>query len=125
MACDYFLHASRTYPWYWARALPGKGIRTVDLNGADHDLDIEHHSYLWCLASAHSWTAVVGSWLDYAAGIRIRGSSCCNYRFAPVQPIGRTTMLSGPGRVQATAPHAIPVSTRFVHHPTWHSFHAL
>jgi hypothetical protein len=46
--------------WYWARALPGKGIRTVDLNGADHDLDVEHHSYVLCLASAHSWTAVVG-----------------------------------------------------------------
>jgi hypothetical protein len=33
-------------PWYWARALPDKGIRTVDRNGADHDLDIAPHSYL-------------------------------------------------------------------------------
>jgi hypothetical protein len=57
-------------------------VHKVDLNGADHDLDFEHYSYVLCLASADSWTAVVSSWLDYDAGIRIRGSSCCHYRFA-------------------------------------------
>jgi hypothetical protein len=57
-------------------------VPKVDLNGADHDLDFEHYSYILCLASAHSWTAVVRSGLDDGAGIRIRGSSCCDYRFA-------------------------------------------
>jgi hypothetical protein len=57
-------------------------VHKVDLNGADHDLDFEHYSYLLCLASAHNWTAVVGSWLDYAAGIRIGGRSRCHYRLA-------------------------------------------
>src|SRR5258707_1022718 len=57
-------------------------VHKVDLDGADHDLDFEHYSYLLCLASAHSWAAVVGSYLDHGAGIRIRGSSCCYYRIA-------------------------------------------
>ncbi len=57
-------------------------VHKVGLNLADHDLDFEHYSYLLCLASAHGWTAVVGSWLDHDAGIRIRGSRCCDYRFA-------------------------------------------
>src|SRR5258708_121666 len=36
-------------------------VHKVDLNGAAHDLDFEHYSHLLCLASAHSWTAVVSS----------------------------------------------------------------
>ena len=53
----------------------------IDPDGADHDLDFEHYSYLLCMASAHTWTSVVSSWLDYDAGIRIRCSGCCYYRF--------------------------------------------
>src|SRR5438045_9637886 len=47
-----------------------------------------------------------------------------NYRVAPDHTIGRTTMLSGPGRVQATAPLAICVS-RSVCASSNTTFHAL
>jgi hypothetical protein len=57
-------------------------VPKVNLHGADHGLDFEHYSYLLCLASAHGWTAVVSSWLDYDAGIWIRGRSCRHYRLA-------------------------------------------
>src|SRR5216684_3615168 len=88
----------------------GAAVHKVDLNDADHGLDFEHYSHLLCLASAHSRTALVGAWLDIVVGIWIRDSSCCHYRFAWDQTIGRTTMLSGPGRVKATSPHEIHVS---------------
>ena len=46
-------------------------VPAVGLDGADHHLDGEHHSDLLRLAFAHARSSVVGSWLDYAAGIRI------------------------------------------------------
>jgi hypothetical protein len=57
-------------------------VRAVSLDGADYHMDSKHHSDLLRVAFAHAWPSVVGSWLDYAAGIRIRGSGCCHYRFA-------------------------------------------
>ena len=77
-------------------------VHTVDFDIADHHLDSEHHSDLLCLAFAQAWTALVGSRLDYAAGIRICGNSGSDYRLAPDQPIGRPTMLGGP--VEPTRP---------------------
>ena len=64
-------------------------VLAVDLNAADHRLDIEHYPYLSCLASAYPWTSVGAS---CGAGVRIRGS-VGNYRFAPDHTI--------------TGPHAI------------------
>jgi hypothetical protein len=82
-------------------------VPTIDLDAADAHLDIEHYSYLLCLALAHTRTAVGGSRLDYAVGIWIRGSNCRSHRFPPDQAIGRTAVLSGPGKVMATALHTI------------------
>src|SRR5262249_44246434 len=39
----------------------GATIRAVRLNAADHCMDCEHYPYLLRLASAHTWTPVVGS----------------------------------------------------------------
>lgn len=72
-------------------------VPTVDLKSTDPDLDIEHYSYVLCLAFADTRTAVDGSGLDYGVGIRIRGSSCCNPRFAPRQPIGHPSRAQGTG----------------------------
>ncbi len=58
-------------------------VSAVGLDAADHHLDGEHSPYLLRLAFAHAWASVVSSWLDYAAGIRIRGSDRCNHRVAP------------------------------------------
>ena len=80
-------------------------VPTVDHKSTDPDLDIEHYSYVLCLAFAHTWTAVGGSGLDYGVGIRIRGSSCCNHRFTPRQPIGHPPMLKGPGRAKSVPDH--------------------
>src|ERR1700735_3013020 len=60
-------------------------VPAVGLDAADHHLDGEHHPYLLRLASARTWASLVGSWLDYAAGIWIGGSGRCNYRVSPVQ----------------------------------------
>ena len=58
-------------------------VLTVDLNAADHRLDIEHYPYLSCLASAYPWTSVGASGLDCGAGVRTRGR-VGNYRFARI-----------------------------------------
>jgi hypothetical protein len=72
-------------------------ISDVGLDAADHRLDCEHYPHLRYVALAHTWASVgAASWLGNAAGIRMRGNGCRNYRFAPDQPIGRPTMLSGP-----------------------------
>ena len=72
-------------------------ISQVGLDAADHRLDCEHYPHLRHVALAHTWASLgPASWLGNAAGIRMRGHSCRNYRFAPDQPIGRPTMLSGP-----------------------------
>jgi len=72
-------------------------VSDVGLDAADHRLDCEHYPHLRYVALAHTWASVgAASWLGNAAGIRMRGNSCRNYRFAPDQPIGRPTMLSGP-----------------------------
>ncbi len=86
------LCAPVVYPWYLLWLLP---FLRSDLDAADHHLDGEHYSYLLRLASAHARASVVSSWLDHAAGIRIRGSGRCNYRVAPTQTTGTTRMLTG------------------------------
>jgi len=40
---------------------------------------------------------MVGSWLDYAAGIWIRGNGRCNYRVSPIQTTGGNHTLNGLG----------------------------
>ena len=72
-------------------------VRAVGLDGADHPLDSEHHSNFLRLAFAHAWSSMVGSWMDYAAGIRIRGNGRCNYRLSPVRTTGDNPMLNGLG----------------------------
>ncbi len=72
-------------------------ISEIGLDAADHRLDCEHYPHLRHVALAHTWASVgAASWLGNAAGIRMRGNSCRDYRFAPDQPIGRPTMLGGP-----------------------------
>jgi hypothetical protein len=72
-------------------------ISEIARDAADHRLDCEHLSDLRHVALARTWASVgAASWLGNAAGIRMRGNRCGNYRFAPDQPIGRPTMLSGP-----------------------------
>jgi hypothetical protein len=59
-------------------------ICDIDLDAADHRLDGEHYPHLRHVAFAHTWTSVgAASSLGNAAGIRMRGDSCHNYRFAP------------------------------------------
>jgi hypothetical protein len=72
-------------------------VPAVGLDGADHHLDSEHYPDLLRLAFAHAWSSVVGSWLDYAAGIRIRGNGRCNYHVSPVHTTGSNPMLNGLG----------------------------
>jgi hypothetical protein len=69
-------------------------VHAVGLDAADHHLDREHHPNLLRLAFAHAWSSVVGSWLDYAAGIRMRGSGRCNYRVSPAHTTGHATVLN-------------------------------
>ena len=54
-------------------------VPAVRVNVADHHMDRKHHPYVLRLAPAHAWAALVASWLDHTAGIRIRGNSRCNY----------------------------------------------
>src|SRR6266849_6517671 len=77
-------------------------VRAVGLDGADHHLDSEHHSNFLRLAFAHAWSSVVGSWLDYAAGIRIRGNGRCNYRVSSIQTTAGNHMLNGLGEGHCT-----------------------
>ena len=59
-------------------------ISDVGLDAADHPLDCEHFPDLRYVALAHTWASVgVASGLGNAAGIRMCGDSCRNYRFAP------------------------------------------
>ena len=69
-------------------------VRAVGLDSADHHLDGEHHPNLLRLAFAHAWSAVVGSWLDYAAGIRSRGNGWCNHLVAPNHSTRRAVVLN-------------------------------
>jgi hypothetical protein len=72
-------------------------ISEIGLDAADYRLDCEHYPHLRHVALSHTWASVgAASWLGNAAGIRMRGNSCRNYRFAPDQPIGRPTVVSGP-----------------------------
>jgi hypothetical protein len=73
-----------------AIAIPSPGP-----DAAHPRLDAEHYSNLLCLASAGTRAAVVGPWLDYAAGIRVRGRGWCNHGFTPDQPIHRSRMPNG------------------------------
>ena len=57
-------------------------VHAVGLYGADRHLDSEHHSDLLRVAFARSWASVGASPLDYAVGIRMRGNSWRNFRFA-------------------------------------------
>jgi hypothetical protein len=70
-------------------------LRAVGLDCANHHLDSQHYPYLLRLAFAHAWSSVVGSWLDYAAGIRIRGNDRCNYRASPIHTTGGSSVFNG------------------------------
>ena len=78
-------------------------VRAVGLDGADHSLDRQHHSYLLRLASAHAWSSLVGPWLDFASGIRSRRSGRRSYRVSPVQTTGDGPFLNRPGALRRLA----------------------
>jgi hypothetical protein len=72
-------------------------ISYIGLDAGDHRLDCEHFPHLCHVALAHAWASVgAASCLGNVAGIRMRGNSCSNGRFAAGQPIGRPTVLNGP-----------------------------
>ena len=85
------LCAPVVYPWYLLWLLPFlRSTSTLPII----IWTVEYHPYILRLASAHTWTAVAGSWLDYAAGIRIRGNGRRNYHVAPVQTTGGSPILA-------------------------------
>ena len=91
-------------------------ISDVGLDAADHRLDCEHYPHLRYVALAHTWASVgAASWLGNAAGIRMRGDGCRNYRFAPDQPPYNAQRT---GRVKPTALLTICVSRSVCRHPT-------
>ena len=69
-------------------------VPAVGLDGADHVLDSEHHPNLLRVAFAHAWSSMAGSWLDYAAGIRMRCDGRCNHHVAPDHSTGRATVFN-------------------------------
>lgn len=69
-------------------------VRAVGIDAADHHLDGEHYPHLLRLASAHAWSPVAGSWVDHAAGIRMRRDDGCNHPVAPNHSTGRATVLN-------------------------------
>ena len=69
-------------------------VRAVGLDSADHHLDGQHPSNLLRLVFAYAGPSVVGSWLDYAAGIWIGGNGRCNYRVSPVDATGGSPILN-------------------------------
>ena len=58
-------------------------VRAIGLDVADHHLDSKHYPHIHRLAPAGPWTSVGTSWLDYAAGVRIRRNHGCNHPVAP------------------------------------------
>ena len=70
-------------------------VRAISLDGADHHLDSQHHPDLLRLAFACAGSSMGGSWLDYAAGIRIRGDCRCHYPVSPVRATGGSVTLNG------------------------------
>ena len=72
-------------------------ISEIALDAAAHRVDCEPYPHLRHVALAHTWASVgAAPSLGNAAGIRMRGDSCRNDRFAPNLPLGRPTMLTGP-----------------------------
>ena len=81
-------------------------ISDVGLDAADHHLDREHYPHLRPMALARTWASVGGaSWLGNAAGIRMRGNRCRDYRFAPEPHVARAPMLNGVGSVKTVRPN--------------------
>ena len=78
-------------------------VPAVGLDAADHHLDGEHHPYLLRLASARTGASLVGSGLDYAAGIWICGSGRCNCRISPGQTTSGNRMLNRLGALAHAA----------------------
>src|ERR1019366_10220522 len=59
-------------------------ISDVGLDAADHHLECEHNLHIHPMALARTGPSVgSASWLGNAAGIRICGNSCRDYRAAP------------------------------------------
>ncbi len=85
------LCAPVVYPWYLLWLLPL--LRSASTLPAHH-LDGEHHPNLLCLAFACTWSSVDRSWLDHAAGIRMRGNGRCDCRISPVQTTRGTRSLA-------------------------------
>ncbi len=82
-------------------------ISEIALDAADHRLDCEHYPHLRHVALAHTWASLgAASRLGNAAGIRMRGNSCRNDRFAPDKSIGRPYNGQRTYRVKPTGtPH--------------------
>src|SRR5208283_5179853 len=83
-------------------------VRAVDLDGADHHLDGEHHPDLLCLAFARHGPSVAGSGLDYAAGIRDGGRGRWNYWVTPNEANGEAAALNRVASTPDGERHAEP-----------------
>ena len=86
------LCAPVVYPWYLLWLLPFlRSASTLPI--IIWTVSIIPTYYVWHLrALGRPW---LRSWLDYAAGIRIRGSGRCNSRLAPIHTTGTARMLNG------------------------------
>ena len=70
-------------------------IRAFGLDGAAHHLDSQHHPDLLRLAFADARSSVVGSLVDYAAGVRIRSNGRRNYLVSQVHTTRGNARLNG------------------------------
>ena len=98
-------------------------VPAVGLDGAAHRLDSQHHPNLLRLAFACAWSSVDTSWLDCAAGIRMRGNGRCNYRVSPTQTIGGSSVLDD--GLAAALPKLFMYPESSARHPTHHPFKSL
>src|SRR5512146_3083540 len=80
-------------------------VYALGFDAANLDLDSEHHTNVLRLVFARAWPAMAGPRLDHAAGIWVCSTRCCYHRFAPDRTTGRSEILTGSGRVKATAPN--------------------
>jgi hypothetical protein len=79
-------------------------ISDVGLDAPDYHLEREHHPHIRPVAPASTWASVGGaSWLGNAAGIRMPGSRCRDYRFAPDPAVAHAPMLDGVDSVKHCA----------------------
>jgi alpha-1,6-mannosyltransferase len=87
--------SSEVFAWPMTASLfCSPAVSAIGLDAADHHMDGEHYPNLLCLAFACPWPSVDSSWVDHAAGIRMRGNGRCHYRISQVQTARGTRSLA-------------------------------